>query len=199
MSSSAGEQTGDDRRIVVISGPSGVGKTTLVQRLLQTSPVLLVKSISATTRPPRPREVEAVDYYFLTRPDFERRRDAGEFLEWAEVHRSGFLYGTLWSEVDRAIEAGGWSLLEIDVEGMRTVRERYPDAVTVFISAGSIEEFERRLRDRGTEDEAVIQRRLETAALELACAAEYAHEVLNDDLDRAAAEIGTILLEAETR
>lgn len=188
-----------ERKIIVVSGPSGVGKTTLVQRLLRTSPVVLVKSISATTRPPRPAEVEAVDYYFLNRPDFERKRDAGEFLEWAEVHRSGFLYGTLWTEVDRARDAGGWSLLEIDVEGMRTVRERYPEAVTVFISAGSIEEFERRLRDRGTESEETVQRRLETAALELACAAEYEHEVLNDDLDRAAREVGEILLDAETR
>ena len=187
------------RKIVVISGPSGVGKTTLVHRLMETSPVVLVKSISATTRPPRPQEVEGVDYYFITRSDFERRRDNEEFLEWAEVHRSGFLYGTLWSEVDRARDADGWSLLEIDVEGMRTVRERYPEAITIFLSAGSIEEFERRLRARGTEAEDVIQRRLETAALELACAAEYEHHVLNDDLDRAAGEIGTILLDAETR
>ena len=185
-------------KIVVISGPSGVGKTTLVERLLTSSPVLLVKSISATTRPPRPSEVDGVDYHFMPRPRFERLRDNGDFLEWAEVHRSGFLYGTLWSEVDRARDAGGWSLLEIDVEGMRAVRLRYPRAVTVFLSAGSIEEFERRLRGRGTETEDAIQRRLETARAEMASAGEYDHHVINDALDRAAGEIGDLLLEAET-
>lgn len=185
-------------RIVVISGPSGVGKTTLVQRLLTRCPLLLVKSISATTRPPRPAEVDGVDYHFMPRSRFERLRDNGDFLEWAEVHRSGFLYGTLWSEVERAREAAGWSLLEIDVEGMRAVRERYPRTVTIFLSAGSIEEFERRLRGRGTESEETIRRRLETARRELASAGEYRHHVINDSLDRAAAEIGDILFDAET-
>lgn len=187
-----------DPKIIIISGPSGVGKTTLVERLLLTSPVTLVKSISATTRPPRPTEVEGLNYYFLPRAEFVRRRDAGEFLEWAEVHRSGFLYGTLWDEVTRAQEADGWSLLEIDVEGMRTVRKRYPNVLSVFLSTGSIEEFERRLRARNTETEETIRRRLQTASLELASAGEYRHHVINDDLDRAAAEIGEILFETET-
>lgn len=180
-------------KIVVISGPSGVGKTTVVRHLLATCPVLLIKSVSATTRPPRDGEVDGVDYHFLPRNDFERRQKLGEFLEHAEVHKSGFLYGTLWSEVDRAADANGWSLLEIDVEGMRLVRERYPQTVTIFLSAGSIEEFERRLRDRGTEDEATIARRLQTAELELNCRSEYSYEVVNDDLPRAVAEIGEIL------
>lgn len=180
-------------KIVVLSGPSGVGKTTVVRHLLATCPVLLIKSVSATTRPPRDGEVDGVDYHFLARNEFERRLGLGDFLEHAEVHKSGFLYGTLWSEVDRAAEAGGWSLLEIDVEGMRLVRERYPQTVTIFISAGSIEEFERRLRARATEDEATIQRRLQTAQSELNCRSEYSYEVINDDLQRAVAEIGEIL------
>lgn len=180
-------------RIVLISGPSGVGKTTVVRELLTQSPVLLIKSVSATTRPPRDGEIDGVDYHFLTRNEFERRLALGDFLEHAEVHKSGFLYGTLWSEVDRAAAAGGWSLLEIDVEGMRLVRQRYPQTVTIFLSAGSIEEFERRLRSRGTEDESTIQRRLQTAKLELDCRSEYSHEVVNDDLHRAVTEIGEIL------
>src|SRR5262245_52746828 len=114
-------------QFVVLSGPSGSGKTTLVERLLQTSPVKLVKSVSATTRPPRRNEVEGVNYYFLSPSEFAARRSRGEFLECAEVHGTGNWYGTLKSEVERARRLGGWALLEIDVQGGRQIMHSYPD------------------------------------------------------------------------
>ncbi|MCA9055535.1 MAG: guanylate kinase, partial [Planctomycetaceae bacterium] len=104
-------------QVVVLSGPSGSGKTTIVHRLLNDSPVPLQMSISATTRPQRPGEVDGVNYHFLTKPEFDRRREAGEFLEFAEVHKSGYWYGTLKSELDRIRATGAWALLEVDVQG----------------------------------------------------------------------------------
>lgn len=189
-----------DLPVVVLSGPSGVGKTTLIERLLHESPVRLVKSISATTRPPRPGEADGVAYYFLSRGEFERRRDRAQFLEWAEVHRSGHLYGTPVSELERAAAMGGWSLLEIDVEGAMNVLEMKPDAITLFVHAtdpvdleAELAEYERRLRIRGTEDEATLARRLQTTRRELDFAPRYRHQVVNDDVDRCVAEICDIL------
>ncbi len=179
--------------IVVLSGPSGSGKTTIVSRLVQESPVKLIKSISATTRPAREHEVDQEDYYFLTPQEFEERKQRGEFLEYAEVHRTGYWYGTLRSELERARKENGWVLLEIDVEGALNVMQDYPDALTIFITTPSEEEFEQRLRDRGTEDEAVIQRRLETARRELKFVDRYQYCVINDNLDRAINEIKDIL------
>ncbi len=137
--------------------------------------VRLVKSISATTRAPRRGEADGVDYHFLSKDEFERRALAGEFLECAEVHSNGNWYGTLKSEVRRAREQGGWALLEIDVQGAMSVVRDYPQAVTIFVTAPSFEEFERRLRDRGTESEQAIQTRLATARRELEQAAAYRH------------------------
>ena len=148
--------------VVVISGPSGSGKTTVVSRLEEESPVKLVKTISATTRPPRKHEVAGQDYYFLKPEEFDQRKQNGEFLEFAEVYRTGYWYGTLKSEVERARNSGGWALLEIDVEGALNVMREYPEALTIFLTTPSETVFEQRLRDRGTEDEAVIQKRLET-------------------------------------
>jgi guanylate kinase len=182
--------------VVVLSGPSGSGKTTIVRRLLAESPVPLMMSISATTRPQRPAEVDGRDYYFLTAEEFERRRAAGEFLECAEVHRSGFWYGTLHSELDRARSLGAWPLLEIDVEGALNVMRAFPDAVSIFVTTPS-EKFEERLRARGTESETVIQRRLQTARNELQLADSYRYRVVNDDLDRAVREICTIIAQRE--
>ncbi len=180
-------------QVVVLSGPSGSGKTTIVQRLLRESPVPLIMSVSATTRPSRKGEVDGRDYYFLAAEEFERRRHAGEFLECAEVHKSGYWYGTLHSELDRARQAGAWALLEVDVEGALNVMRAYPAAVSIFLTASSEQEYERRLRARGTESDAVIQRRLQTARRELQSAVQYRHRVVNDNLDRAVRDICDII------
>lgn len=177
----------------MLSGPAGAGKTTIVQRLLRESPVPLEMSVSATTRPMRTGEVHGRHYYFLTPDEFDRRRAAGEFLECAEVHRSGYWYGTLLSEIERIRGDGAWALLEVDVEGALNVVKAYPDALTIFLQTPSDELYERRLRDRGTESEEVIQRRLQTARRELQLAGSYRYRVVNDDLDRAVAEICAIL------
>lgn len=185
------------RQIVVLSGPSGSGKTTIVNRLINNSPVRLLKSVSATTRAPRPQEVDGDDYHFLSDADFRAKLAEDLFIEHAEVFSSGFLYGTLKSELDRAWDEESWAFLEIDVEGALNVMQLYPDAVTIFLRTPSPEEFERRLRDRGTETEQVIQKRLATAAKELEFAERYRHIVVNDELDRAVSEICEILKSEE--
>ena len=182
----------------MLSGPSGSGKTTIVNRLIAESPVRLLKSVSATTREPRPGELEGEDYYFLSDPEFRQRLTEDAFLEHAEVFSSGFLYGTLKSEIERAWQAEAWAFLEIDVEGALNVMQQYPDAVTIFLQTPSPEEFERRLRARGTETEQVIQKRLATAAKELQFTDRYRHVVVNDILDRAVGEICEILKSEET-
>ena len=179
--------------IVVLSGPSGSGKSTIVQRLLAESPVPLQMAVSATTRPSRPGEIDGVHYYFLDRPQFEAKLAAGEFLEWAEVHRSGYLYGTLKSELQRIWDSGKWPLLEVDVEGAQSIMRLYPDALSIFLTASSMQEFENRLRSRGTETEEVIRRRLQTAQRELTLADSYRYRVVNDDLSRAVREICDLL------
>jgi guanylate kinase len=183
----------EQERIVVLSGPSGSGKTTLVRELVARAEVKLVKSVSATTRPPRPLEIHGDDYWFLTDLEFRERLRKSEFLEHAEVFSSGFLYGTLKSELDRAWSVHGWAFLEIDVEGALKVMQQYPNAVTIFLQTPSPEEFERRLRARGTESEDVIQRRLATAERELQLADRYKYVVVNDQLETAVSEICAIL------
>lgn len=174
-------------RLVVLSGPSGVGKTTLVRGLLARPELNLTLSVSATTRAPREGEVHGRDYLFMDRESFLKAREAGEFLEWAEVH--GNLYGTPMAEARRALEAGRNVLLEIDVAGARQVRERAPDALLIFLRPRDPETLERRLRGRGTDDEETIQRRLRNARAELAAAPEYDLQVVNDDLERAIEEV----------
>ena len=182
-----------DARILILSGPSGSGKSTVVRALTSDCPATVRPCVSATTRPPRAGEADGADYHFLSEEEFHRRRDAGEFLETAEVHGRGYWYGTLWSEIDAAAAAGAWALLEIDVAGAKTVLTRYPAAVTVFLTTSTEEEFERRLRARGTESEEEIRRRIETARAELAEADGYRFRVYNDDLPAAVARLRAIL------
>ncbi|HAH45664.1 guanylate kinase [Gimesia sp.] len=186
-----------DIPIIVLSGPTASGKTTIVNRLMQDTPVKLVKAISATTRPRRKGEVNGEDYYFLTTEEFEKRQENNEFLECEQVHGLGYWYGTLKSEVDRAAEEGGWPFLEIDVQGTLKLIEQFPQTITLFVRTSSDEEYEKRIRNRGTESEEVIEKRLATIRKELEQAQYYSHVIINDDLDRAVTEIGTILKQRE--
>ena len=179
-----------------MSGPSGVGKGTLVAELRQRVPSLGL-TVSATTRNPREGEKEGVSYYFLSEEEFERRVQDGEFLEWANVH--GNRYGTLRSEAERLLDEGRSVVLEIDVQGGLNVRKVRPDTVLVFIEPPSAEELERRLRGRGTEDETTIRLRLSNAAAELAASADYDEHIVNDDLDRAVGELADLIDSYETK
>jgi guanylate kinase len=180
-------------KLVIISGPSGAGKSTVVRRLIERGPLPLVLSVSATTRPPRKGERDGVEYHFLSREDFASRRDAGQFLECKEVFGRGDWYGTLESEVATGLKAGKWVVLEIDVEGALAVLEQYPSAITIFLHPGSAAELERRLRDRGTDSEESIRRRLEVARREMTFIDRYRHEVINDTIDQAVQDICDIL------
>jgi guanylate kinase len=165
--------------LFIVSAPSGAGKTTISRRALQDIPGL-VPSISCTTRPPRPGERNGTDYHFLPADEFERRRGAGEFAEWAAVH--GSLYGTPRKPLDDCLAAGGDMLLDIDVQGARQMKSRYPDAVAVFVLPPSDAELERRLRGRGTDSEDVIRRRLERAKAEMEEVDRYDYYLVNRDV-----------------
>ena len=176
--------------ILVISGPSGVGKSTVVRRVLERG-AGIVPSVSVTTRPPRRGEVDGESYAFGDREEFERRRESGEFLEWAEVH--DHLYGTPAGFVDRAIDGGSHVLLEIDVQGGTEVKRKRPDAVLVFLLPPSREELEERLRGRGTDDAEVVKRRLAKADWETGFRDRYDFLVVNDDLDRCVDDVLAVL------
>jgi guanylate kinase len=178
-------------RLVIISGPSGAGKSTVVRELLTNCQLPLLLSVSATTRPPRRGEVEGVDYFFLTPEQFALRRAAGEFLECKEY--AGNWYGTLQSQVATGLAEGKWVLLEIDVEGTLAVLEQEPQALTIFVHSGSIEELERRLRARNTESEEALARRLAAARREIAQKHRYRFEVINRDVPEAVREVCEIL------
>jgi guanylate kinase len=180
-------------RLVVVSGPSGAGKTSVMRRVYRTCGVPLVRSISATTRPPRSDETDGADYHFLSEEEFASRRARGDFLECFQVFGRGYWYGTLRSEVATGLAAGKWVVLEIDVQGALAVMGQFPDAITIFVRPGSVAELERRLRGRGTETEEAIQRRLARANEELRLADRYRYQVINDQIDRAVDEICHIL------
>lgn len=170
-------------RLLIVSGPSGVGKGTLLKRVFAESERPLVMSVSATTRKPRPGEVDGVHYHFLSSENFEKRRQNGEFLECFEVFGKGVWYGTLKQTVLDELAAGHWVVLEIDVEGAKAVKAIYPDAVTIFIEPKSTEVLHERLVGRGTETEEAMQRRLTVALSEMKHADEFEHRIVNDDLD----------------
>jgi guanylate kinase len=179
--------------LVIISGPSGAGKSTVVRQLLDQCDLPLRLSISATTRKPRPEEQEGRDYHFLSSSEFQRRREAGAFLECKEVFGRGDWYGTLRSEVEAGLTSGCCVLLEIDVEGALSVLEQRPDTITIFLHPGSMDELERRLRARATENEVSIQRRLEVARREMDYLSRYRFEVINRTVDQAVQDICNIL------
>jgi guanylate kinase len=180
--------------LFVVAGPSGVGKGTVVRRLLELRPDVTL-SVSATTRRPRPGERDGADYRFVSDAEFDRLVATDALLEWADIfghHRSG----TPADAVEAARAAGHHVLLEIDVQGARHVRGREPAAVLIFLAPPSLEELDRRLRRRGTEDEAQLARRLDVARGELSEADTFDHLIVNDEVNRAAEEIARILQES---
>lgn len=176
-------------RLVVISGPSGVGKSTIVRRLLDAPEFHL--SVSATTRKPRPDEVNGRDYFFLTREEFKEMVQRGEFLEYAEVY--GELYGTPLASVNEALEKGKTVLLEIDPQGARQVKKLFPDSLLIFIIPPSLSALKERLCSRPAQSQQEKENRLKCVEEEISYGDDYDYRVVNDDLDRAVQEIREIL------
>jgi guanylate kinase len=181
-------------KLIVVSAPSGSGKTTIVKAVLAAHPRMLF-SVSATTRPIRNGEVDGMDYFFLTREEFEHRIKAGQLVEWEEIY--GDLYGTLKSEVERALSTHKAMLFDIDVKGALSIKRHYPhDAILIFIRPPSVEVLKSRLLNRRTEDEETLKRRLDRASMELHTASEFDYQVVNDNLQTAVAEINRIVASA---
>ena len=182
-------------KIIVLSAPSGTGKSSIIKRLLDYPELQLGFSVSATSRSPRGTERHGVECYFITHEEFKKKADAGEFVEWEEVY-PGTCYGTLKSEVKRVTEAGQNLIMDIDVKGGLNVKKCYGDqAITIFILPPSKEELERRLRGRGTDAEDVIRKRLDKADYELGFADQFDARVVNDDLERAVAEVRDLIIQ----
>lgn len=180
-------------RLVVLAGPSAVGKSTVVQRLRKEVEDLYF-SVSMTTRDPRPGEVDGKDYFFVSPESFQERIDAGEMLEWADIHGGLQRSGTPAAPVREALDAGRPVLVEVDLAGARNIKEIMPEAVTVFLAPPSWEVLVERLTGRATETEDVIARRLQTARAELAAQDEFDDVIVNNDLDEAVQGISDILL-----
>jgi guanylate kinase len=179
-------------KVFVITGPSGVGKGTLIERLLERVPQLEL-SVSATTREPRPGEEDGREYHFLTPEEFDQRVETGDFLEHATY--SGNRYGTLRQEVERRLSEGRSVVLEIEIQGARQVRVAMPEAVLIFIAPPDPAALRQRLEGRGTDSEEAIERRLRTAEIELKAQAEFPHVIVNDDVQTAAAELEGLVRE----
>lgn len=186
-------------RLLVVSGPSGVGKDTVLERLLDPAqrPPNLVRCVTATTRPPRLGETHAVDYYFFSREEFEARIAENFFLEYAPYGER--LYGTPRDFVERERAQNNDVILKIEVQGALMVKQAMPEAILIFLAPPSWEELERRLRARQTDDEEAIQRRLQTARRELETAPRYDYLVVNDDLERAVETLRQIILAERCR
>lgn len=182
--------------LYIVTAPSGAGKTTLVHAVLEREPGLAL-SVSYTTRPPRPGEVDGRDYRFVGKEEFLRLRDGGELLEWAEVH--GNYYGTSRTWIETQLQQDRDVLLEIDWQGARQVRQMFPHAVSIFILPPSLEALEARLRGRGTDSEATIARRLAAAREEMRHVEEFDYVIINDRLERAIDELTAVVRAARLR
>jgi guanylate kinase len=178
------------RVLLVLSAPSGGGKTSIAKKLLQVRKDLGY-SVSATTRATRNGERDGQDYHFLSREEFERRRDQGEFLEWAEYGAQ--LYGTLKREIDRIFGEGRHAVLDIEIEGARQIRRNFPNSLQVFVLPPSADVLVERLKRRNTENPELLRKRLTHASEELAAVAEYDYAVVNEDLDIAVDQVSAIL------
>ncbi len=178
--------------LIVVSAPSGSGKTTIVKAILAKYPSMLF-SVSATTRPKRETETDGKDYFFLPRDEFERRIQAGELVEWEEIY--GNLYGTLRSEVEKVLTSGQSMLFDIDVKGGLSIKRKYPaDSLLIFIRPPSIGVLEARLRNRKTEDDETFKRRMARVTMEMGIAGQFDHQVVNDDLQVAIEEVHKLIL-----
>jgi guanylate kinase len=183
--------------LIVVSAPSGSGKTTIVRAILAKYPSMLF-SVSATTRPKRDMETDGTDYFFLERKEFERRIQADELVEWEEIY--GNLYGTLKSEVEKVLSSGKSMLFDIDVKGGLSIKRKYPDdSLLIFIRPPSIEVLEARLRNRKTEDEETFRRRMARVTMEMGMASQFHHQVVNDNLQTAIDEVDKLILARTTQ
>lgn len=178
-------------KLAVIAGPTAVGKGTVVRRLLELDPNVKL-SVSATTRSPRPGEVDGIDYYFWTNEQFDRAIESNQLLEYAVVHGEN-RYGTPREPIERLLKQGSKVILEIDIQGAAQVKKAMPEALSIFISPPTWDELVRRLNVRGTESPEEQSKRLETAVVELAAADSFDHTVINDDVDKCAAKVLELL------
>lgn len=182
--------------LVIVTGPSAVGKGAICRALLERTPGVRF-SVSMTTRPPRPGERDGVEYYFVSKEEFERQIATGGLMEWAEVY--GNYYGTPRRQVEEALERGEDIILDIDVVGANSVKARYPDAVSVFVIPPTMAELHARIRKRGSESEEAVQRRLQEAPRWVENGLTYQYVLVNDDLDQAVAELQAILVAERCR